>query len=107
MYEGRLQLTVSEVARDLFGHLSGEKLLRKIDAGDIDLPLIRSEGSNKAARYVDIRDLAAYLDARRADAILLNDQIHGRKRRVDQSSVSIHARCDWEKTFEARHAPAF
>lgn len=70
------------MARDFFGHLSGEKL-RKIDAGDIDLPLIRSEGSNKAARYVDIRDLAAYLDARLADAIFLNDQIHGRRRRVD------------------------
>lgn len=80
MYDGRLQLTVSEVARDFFGHLSGEKLLRKIDAGDIDLPLIRCEGSSKAARYVDIRDLAVYLDARRAEASALNDKIHGRKR---------------------------
>lgn len=80
MYEGRLQLPVSEVARDFFGHLSGEKLLRKIDAGDIDLPLIRCEPSSKAARYVDIRDLAAYLDARRAEATVLTDKIHGRTR---------------------------
>lgn len=80
MYEGRFQLTVDEVARDFFAHLSAGKLMRKIDAGDIDLPLIRCEGSSKAARYVDIRDLAAYLDARRAEATVLADKIHGRTR---------------------------
>jgi len=84
MYEGRLQLTAGEVARDFFAHLSGEKLLRKIDAGDIDLAFIRCEGSSKAARYVDIRDLAGYLDARRAEANAVNDKIHGRRPRVDR-----------------------
>lgn len=74
--ECSLQLAKS---RDFFGHLSGEKLLRKIDAGDIDLPLIRSESSTKAARYIDVRDLAAYLDARRAEAREVLDKIHGRK----------------------------
>lgn len=78
MYDGRLHLTVDEVARDFFGHLSGAKLLGKIDAGDIDLPLIRCESSSKAARYVDVRDLATYLDDRRAEARNVAGKIHGR-----------------------------
>ncbi|MDY7507213.1 pyocin activator PrtN family protein [Ralstonia wenshanensis] len=56
------------VARDYFSHLTPEKLLRKISAGDIALPLIRMEGSQKTAKGVHVKDLATYIDSRRAAA---------------------------------------
>lgn len=56
MYEGRPFITADELARDFFQHLSAEKFVRKVDAGDIDIPLIRIEDSSKAARGVHIRD---------------------------------------------------
>lgn len=56
------------VARDYFPHLSPEKLLRKISLGDIRLPVVRIEGSNKSAKGVHVEDLAKYIDERRAAA---------------------------------------
>ena len=79
MYEGRPLIPAADVARDFFGHFGGEKLIRKVDAGDIDLPLIRIENSSKAARYVDVRDLATYLDARSREARELVAKVHGRR----------------------------
>ena len=69
----------NEVAADFFPHLSTEKFGRKVDAGEIDIPLIRIEDSSKAARGVDLRDLAAYLDKRRDSAVDVTDKIHGRR----------------------------
>jgi hypothetical protein len=57
------------VARDYFPHLSPEKLLRKTGLGEIRLPVVRIEGSNKSAKGVHVNDLAAYIDARRAAAV--------------------------------------
>ncbi|MBU9579015.1 pyocin activator PrtN family protein [Ralstonia mannitolilytica] len=56
------------VARDYFSHLTPEKLYRKISAGEIALPLIRMEGSQKTAKGVHVKDLASYIDSRRAAA---------------------------------------
>lgn len=56
------------VARDYFPHLSAEKLLRKVSLGDIRLPVVRIEGSNKSAKGVHVEDLAKYIDSRRAAA---------------------------------------
>jgi hypothetical protein len=38
--------------------------VRKMSAGEITLPLVRMEESQKAAKGVHIQDLAAYLDER-------------------------------------------
>ncbi|VVE85943.1 pyocin activator PrtN family protein [Pandoraea sputorum] len=57
------------VCRDYFSHLSAEKLTRKIGAGDIALPLVRMEGSQKSAKGVHVEDLAKYIDDRRAAAV--------------------------------------
>ncbi|AJC22033.1 pyocin activator PrtN family protein [Pandoraea pulmonicola] len=57
------------VCRDYFSHLSAEKLTRKIGAGDIALPLVRMEGSQKSAKGVHVEDLAKYIDERRAAAV--------------------------------------
>ena len=42
--------------------------MRKALAGEIDLPIGRIEGSQKAAKGVHINDLAAYLDKQAAAA---------------------------------------
>ena len=66
-YDGRVFITVDEVARDFF-NLKPPVFLRKVEAGEIKLPIIRMEVSEKSAKGVDVRDLADYVDARRAEA---------------------------------------
>lgn len=61
-YDGLAIVPLDVVCRDYFRHLTVEKLLRKVLAGEIALPVVRMEGSQKAARGVHIADLAAYLD---------------------------------------------
>lgn len=89
-YEGRPAVPAEEVCRDFFGHLDTPKFVRKVDAGEIDLPLARIEGSAKSARLVQLTDLADYLDARAKEARDLNDKIHGRKvrREYDNSEAA-------------------
>jgi hypothetical protein len=66
-YDGLAVIPLDLVCRDYFRHLTVDKLLRKVMAGDIALPITRMEASQKAAKGVHITDLAAYLD-RQADA---------------------------------------
>ena len=67
-YDGRAIIPAGEVVRDYFSHLTLDKFLRKIGAGEIELPLVRIEASQKAAKGVHLEDLAEYIDARRAAA---------------------------------------
>ena len=46
--------------------------------GEIDLPIVRMEVSQKAARGVHLTDLARYLDAQHQKATIENDKLHGR-----------------------------
>lgn len=66
-YDGLAVIPVETVCRDYFRHLTVEKFLRKVLASEITLPIVRMEGSQKAAKGVHINDLAAYLD-KQADA---------------------------------------
>lgn len=77
-YDGLAVIPVENVCADYFQHLSAEKFIHKVDAGDIDIPLVRIEGSSKCARGVPLVDLAAYIDARAEEARATNDKIHGR-----------------------------
>lgn len=77
-YEGAAIIPAELVCRDYFQHLDTPKFIRKADAGEIDLPLVRIEGSVKSARGVLLADLASYIDARAAEARDENDRIHGR-----------------------------
>jgi hypothetical protein len=61
-YNGQTVVPIEQVCRDLFGHLTVEKLLRKALRGDIALPIVRIETSQKAQRGVHLVDLAAYID---------------------------------------------
>lgn len=67
-YNGRAVIPAEEIVRDYFSHLDVPKFLRKVGAGEIKLPLVRIEASQKAARGVHVQDLAEYIDARRAEA---------------------------------------
>lgn len=68
-YSGRAVIPVEDVCRDYFQHLSVEKFVRKASAGEIRIPLVRMEHSQKAAKGVHLVDLAEYLDKRREAAI--------------------------------------
>lgn len=64
-YEGRAVIPIETVCRDYFPHLKPEKLVAKISAGEIALPMVRIDPqSQKAAKGVHLTDLAAYIDAR-------------------------------------------
>ena len=49
-YNGRAIIPIEEVCRDYFSHLTKEKFLRKHAAGEIKLPLVRIEESQKSAK---------------------------------------------------------
>ncbi|MGE8131599.1 pyocin activator PrtN family protein [Methylobacterium sp. NPDC080182] len=61
-YGPRAVIPVDLVCRDYFSHLRPEELVRKVSAGEIALPLVRIEASQKCAKGVGLVDLAAYLD---------------------------------------------
>ena len=61
-YDGLAVIPLDWVQRDYFRHLKVEKLLRKVQAGEIALPIVRIEGSQKCAKGVHLSDLASYLD---------------------------------------------
>jgi hypothetical protein len=66
-YDGLAVIPLEYVCRDYFRHLTPEKLQRKILGGEISLPIVRMECSQKTAGGVHITDLATYLD-KQADA---------------------------------------
>ncbi|WP_315758312.1 MULTISPECIES: pyocin activator PrtN family protein [unclassified Bradyrhizobium] len=63
-YGGKAIVPIEDVCRDYFSHLSSTKLVQKIGAGEIPIPLVRMEASQKCAKGVHLVDLAQYLDAR-------------------------------------------
>lgn len=63
-YSGRAIIPVEILCRDYFSHLTPEKLVRKISTGEIVIPLVRMEDSQKSAKGVHLSDLAEYLDKR-------------------------------------------
>jgi hypothetical protein len=68
-YNGAAIIPVETVCRDYFSHLTVDKFVRKVSTGEIRIPLVRMEASQKAAKGVHLTDLAAYLDERRAAAV--------------------------------------
>lgn len=61
-YDGLAVIPVDRVVRDYFAPLTVEEFLRKALKGEIKLPIVRMYGSQKAAKGVNINDLADYLD---------------------------------------------
>lgn len=75
-YGGRAIVPLDDVCRDYFSHLSPEKFLRKVAEGEIAIPVVRVEASQKCQKGVYLQDLADYLDQRRADALKEFRQLH-------------------------------
>lgn len=68
-YSGKAIVPIDIVCDDYFAPLTVTTFLRKIAAGDIKLPLVRMELSQKGAKGVHVEDLANYIDARRTAAV--------------------------------------
>lgn len=68
-YNATAIIPIDLVCRDYFGAMTVPTLERKISAGEIPLPLIRMEKSQKCTKGVHIQDLANYIDERRAAAL--------------------------------------
>jgi hypothetical protein len=67
-YGPRVIIPLDRVREDFFDGISQEHLLRRISEGKLDLPVVRIDASQKAAKGVALIDLAAYLDRRIAAA---------------------------------------
>ncbi|MCV9960798.1 pyocin activator PrtN family protein [Pararhizobium sp. BT-229] len=67
-YNGKAVIPLNDVCRDYFSHLTTEIFLRKVAKGEIRIPVVRMEDSQKAAKGIHLQDLADYLDARKAEA---------------------------------------
>jgi hypothetical protein len=68
-YGGKAIIPLEDVRRDFFDHMSPSKMTRKVATGELPLPVIRSERSQKAWKGVHIVDLANYLDRQREAAL--------------------------------------
>ncbi len=75
-YEGAAMIPADTVRKDFFPNLTHRIFLRKIADGDIKLPLVQMEASQKSAKGVDIRDLASYYDERRDQARRELEKLH-------------------------------
>jgi len=77
-YNGAAIIPLERVCADYFSHLTPEKMKQKVAAGDIDLPLVQMERSQKSARGVHLSDLASYLDSQHSRARAEHDKLMGR-----------------------------
>ena len=57
-YGGKAIIPIEDVCRDYFSHLNPTKLVQKISAGEIVIPLVRIETSQKCAKGVHLLDPA-------------------------------------------------
>ena len=64
-YHGQPVIPVDIICRDYFSHLTPRKFIGKLETGDIALPMVRIEESQKSAKGIYLTDLAEYLDKRR------------------------------------------
>ncbi len=63
-YDGQAVIPLETVRRDYFSHLNMDHFLRKISGGEIDIPVVRMEASQKSAKGIALSDLATFLDER-------------------------------------------
>jgi hypothetical protein len=69
-YSGAAVIPVDLVVRDYFPHLTADKFIRKVSTGELNIPMVRIEGTTqKSAKGIHLNDLASYIDIRREAAI--------------------------------------
>lgn len=73
---GQPVIPVDRLVKDYFSHLTLRSFLRKVDEGNLPIPLVRMEDSQKATKGVHIKDLAKYLDDQRAKGLRTFNQVY-------------------------------
>ncbi len=68
-YDGKAVIPLEDVRRDFCAHMSFEKMNKKVMTGQLPLPVIRMEASQKAWKGVHLADLANYIDKQREAAL--------------------------------------
>ncbi len=76
-YDGMAVIPLDAVCRDYFSHLTPRKFAEKVNRGEIRIPIVRLETSQKTAKGVHVADLAAWIDQRRAAGIKELQQFTG------------------------------
>ncbi|KVM66541.1 Pyocin activator protein PrtN [Burkholderia ubonensis] len=76
-FGARAIIPLDDVRREYFPHLEFNIMLRKIALGEISIPVVKIESSQKSTRGVYVQDLADYIDERRAVAVKERDQLCG------------------------------
>lgn len=76
-FGARAIIPLDDVRREYFPHLEFNAMLRKIALGEISIPVVKIESSQKSTRGVYVQDLADYIDKRRAVAVKERDQLCG------------------------------
>lgn len=61
-YDGKVVIPLDDLCRDYFAHLTPTKFVEKVRSGEIKLPLVRFERSQKSAKGVPLMDFAEYLE---------------------------------------------
>lgn len=74
-YNAQAIIPIEQVCQDYFPHLTPKDFARKVGLGEIRLPMIRIENSQKATKGVHLEDLATYLDQRRQAALKESQQL--------------------------------
>ncbi|KVO10270.1 pyocin activator PrtN family protein [Burkholderia ubonensis] len=64
----RAVIPLDEVRKEYFSHLEPHVFIRKLAHGEIPLPLLRIEASQKSTKGIYMIDLAIYIDSRREEA---------------------------------------
>jgi len=77
-YGATAVVPIELVCRDYFSHLNPQSLVTRITRGDIKLPLVRMDRSQKCSKGVAITDLARYLDDQIDAGRHFYKQMHGR-----------------------------
>lgn len=71
---------VERLVKDYFSHLTLRSFLRKVDEGQLPLPLMRMEDSQKSSKGVHVNDLAKYLDTQREKGKRTFNQMYGQSK---------------------------
>jgi hypothetical protein len=79
-YNGKAVIPLDDVRRDYFGHMTMMKLCKKLMIGEIDLPVVRTDASQKSWKGVHLVDLANYIDRQRDAALKVANQIGDKNR---------------------------
>jgi pyocin activator protein PrtN len=75
-FGGAAVIPLELVRENYFAHLTKDKFLRQILAGQICLPVVRMTDSKKTARGVHLVDLAEFIDKARDAALKECAQLH-------------------------------